>query len=59
MRDVRTNDVKRSRMRSRTALGIKKKQTTVHGCAQMLIKMVSKHASGVVSLSRRIDDRII
>jgi len=51
-RDVRSNDLRRSRMRFRTALGIEN-QTTVHENAKMRIKMVSKHASGVVRLTHR------
>ena len=53
---VRTNDVRRSRMCFRTASGIAN-HTIVHKCAQMRIKMVSKHASDVVCLTH--NDHII
>jgi len=42
----------RSRMCFRTALGIEN-QTAIHECAQMRIKMVSKHASGIGRLTHR------
>ena len=50
--DVRTNAVRRSRVRFRAALGIEN-QTPVHEYSQMRIVMISKHASGVVRLIHR------